>query len=270
MMRPTLLVATGLLALLAACTSTTTTTSSPGGVGETRSQRAANDPGDPERRARVRLELASAYFGRGQNQTALEETRAALAAKPDMPEAYSLLGLIYASQGDIRMADESFHRALQLAPRDGDVMHNFGWYLCQQRRFAEADAQFQAAMAQPQYRELPRTLLAAGVCYARDNRWADAERALARSCELDPANPATSFNLSEVLYRRGEYERARFYIRRINAVADNSNAQTLWLAARIERRIGSQAGVQDFARQLRDRFPQSPEASLLDQGRFDD
>jgi len=258
-----------LLLAVAGCSSTTLNTSPPGGTPEVRPAK-PSEPADPERRAKLRLELASAYFGRGQTQTALEEVTQAIAVKPDLPEAYTLLGLIQASQGDAKQAEDSFKRALQIAPGNADTMHNYGWFLCQQRRFPEADAQFQAILAQPRVRDTARTLLAAGVCQARAERWADAEATLSRAFELDPANPATAFNLSEVLYRRGDYERARFYIKRVNAVPDYTNAQTLWLAARIERRIGNGGGVQEFARQLRDRFPQAPETALLDQGRFDD
>jgi type IV pilus assembly protein PilF len=39
---------------------------------------------------------------------------------------------------------------------------------------------------------------------------------------------------------------------------DQSNAQSLWLAARIERKLGNIPGVEDLARQLRERFPDSP------------
>ena len=72
---------------------------------------------------------------------------------PTYGEAYNLRGLIYASLGDDALAEESFRRALQLNPRDADTMHNYGWYLCQQKRFAEADALFDQALAVPQYRE---------------------------------------------------------------------------------------------------------------------
>ena len=262
-----------LVAALAGCSTTTTTTSSAGGpvVVEQRDARsAAADSGDPERRARVRLELASLYFGRGQAGTALDEVKRALAAKPDMPEAFNLRGLIYASQGEGPLAEESFQRALQLSPRDSDVMHNYGWFQCQQRRYPEADALFSGALAQPQYRDITRTMLAQGVCLARAGRWPEAERTLSRSYELDPSNPATAYNLAEVLMRRGELERARFYVGRINAVADQASSQSLWLAARIERGLGNLSAVQDFGRQLRDRFPQSAETLQFERGRFDE
>lgn len=232
--------------------------------------RTASDTTDVERRARVRLELASAYFGRGQTETALDEVKQALVAKPDYVEAYNLRGLIYARMGEPRLAEESFRSALQFNPRDADTLHNFGWYLCQQQRYPEAAEQFAQVLAQPQYRDAQRTLLAQGACQARAGQLPEAERTLARAYEMDPSNPVVAYNLSEVLYRRGEYERARFYVRRINQQAELSNAQTLWLAARIENRLGNRAQVEDFGRQLRGRFPQAPETLAFERRRFDD
>jgi type IV pilus assembly protein PilF len=237
---------------------------------EPREIRTVSDLTDADRRSRVRLELAAAYFGRGQMTTALDEVKLALLAKPDMPEAFNLRGLIYATLGEPRLAEESFQRALQLAPRDADTLQNYAWFLCQQRRFPEADQLFERALAQPQYQGAVRTLLAQGVCQARAGQLPQAELTLTKSYELDPSSPVTAFNLSDVLYRRGDYQRARFYIARVNAQPEASNAQTLWLAARVEMRLGNSATAQMFGRQLRERFPQSAEALQFERGRFDD
>ena len=230
----------------------------------------ASDEPENMKRARTRTELAAAYFGRGEMTTALDQIKLAILADPTSGDAFNLRGLIYANLGDHALAEESFRRALALKPRDPDAMQNFGWYLCQQNRFPEADGYFTQALSVPQYREVPRTLLAQGVCQARAGRLAESETTLSRSYELDPGNAATAVNLSEVLYRRGEYERARFYVRRVNSVREVSNAQTLWLAARIENRLGNRNGVQDFGTQLRNRFPDSREASSYLRGAFDE
>jgi type IV pilus assembly protein PilF len=232
--------------------------------------RPTNEPGDPDRRAAVRMELASLYFQRGQHDTALGEIRQALAAKPDLPEAFSLRGLVQAALGDRASAEESFQRALQLAPADANTLHNYGWFLCQGNRVPDAELQFQKALAQPAYRDAMRTQLAMGVCQARAGRFAEAERTLSRSYELDPSNPVTAYNLAEVLLRRGELERARFYARRVNSVPDQVSAQSLWLAARIERRLGNFDALQDIGRQMRERFPQAPETQAFERGRFDE
>jgi type IV pilus assembly protein PilF len=260
------LLASGVVLLaLAGCTTVTTTTSD-GNVVPTPPAGVA----DPVRRAQARLELAALYFARGQNQTALDEIRQALQARPDMAEAIGLRALILAATGDSVGAEASFQRAMQLLPGDAGIMHNHGWFLCNERRFADADATFDRAIAVPRYDGLARSWMAKGVCLARAGRWADAERALSRSYEVDPTSPVTAYNLSEVLLRRGELERARFYVGRINAVPEQVNAQSLWLAARIERRLGDTSAMMDYGRRLRDRFPQSTEALQFDRGRFDD
>ena len=266
----TLAVLTAILWLAACANSGRFGTAAPAAANETKDRVTASDEPEASKRARVRLDLASAYFGRGQMTVALDEVKLAIAADPNVAAAFNLRGLIYASLGDDRLAEESFRRALQLDTQDADSMQNYAWYLCQKTRFAEANALFEQALSVPKYRDAPRTLLAQGVCLARAGQWADAERTLQRAYELDPANPSTTVNLAEVLYRRGEHERARFFIRRVNGSADVANAQTLWLAARIENRLGNRQGVEDLGNQLRNRFPQSRETTAFERRQFDD
>ncbi len=230
----------------------------------------ASDQTDTDRRAQVRMELASAYFGRGQLETALDEVKLALLVNPNLADAYNLRALIYAAMGEDRLAEDSFARALQISPQDGASLHNQAWFMCQRGRFAPAQAQFAALLALPQYRDVARTQLARGVCFGRNRQWVEAEAALMRAYELDPSNPSTGVNLAEVLVQRQDYERARFYIARVNDAPGGANAQTLWLAARIDHKLGRDASVRQFGDKLRDKFPQSPEAALFERGRFDD
>jgi type IV pilus assembly protein PilF len=235
-----------------------------------RERTTASDESDVQRRARIRMELAANYFAQGQMTTALDEVKQALAAIPDLVEAYNLRGLIYAALNDDRVAEESFRRALQINGQDGDSLHNFGFFLCERKRYAEADELFARAIVAPGYRSVSRTLLLQGVCQARSGNLVLAEKTLTRAYEVDAGNPAIGMNLADVLYRRGEYERARFYVRRVNTTPEFRNSESLWLAARIERRLGNDSGVRDLAAQLRDRYPGSREAEALERGRFDD
>ena len=239
-------------------------------VGDAKDLVTASDEPDTQKRARARMELASAYFSRGQSTTALDQVKQAISADPTYGQAFNLRGLIYASLGEEVLAKESFKRALQINPRDADTMHNYGFYLCRLKRYDEATALFDRALAVPQYRGGARTLLAQGVCQAYAGKLAESESSLLRANEMDPGNPVALTNLAEVLYRRGDYERARFQIRRVNAQPAVSNAQTLWLAARIEHKIGNDQGALDFARQVRNRFPDSREAAVFARGAFDE
>ena len=230
----------------------------------------ASDQTNADRLSNTRMELAAAYLGRNQPTDALDQVKQALQAKPNNPSAYGLRALIYAALGDTEKADDSFQRTLQLAPHDADQIHNYGWYLCQQHRFGDANAQFLLAIAEPSYRQVPRTMLAQGVCQLRANKSLEAEKTLSRAYELDPASPAIAVNLAEALYRNGQYERARFYIRRVNNRQELASAQTLWLAARIEHRLGQEEQANAMGAQLRNRFQDSPEALLFEKGKFDE
>lgn len=264
------LAAAGLLCGLAGCVTTGAPAKSPYRSNGDDDIKTASDQTNADRLSNTRMELAAAYLGRNQPTDALDQVKQALQAKPNNPAAYGLRGLIYASLGDTEKATESFQRAMQLAPHDGDLMHNYGWYLCQQRRFADANAEFLQAIAEPSYRQVPRTMLVQGICQLRADKPQDAEKTLARAYELDPANPTIAVNLAEVLYRNGQYERARFYIRRVNGKPELASAQTLWLAIRIEHKLGQQEQVTGLGAQLRNRFPDAPEALLLEKGKFDD
>lgn len=256
-----------LAALLAACATTTTSSSS---VSPGKDIPTASDQTDAVRRANTRLELAGAYLTSGQYATALDEVKQAIAAQPNMSEAYNMRGLIYAAMGDDALADESFRYALQLSPRSGEVMQNYGWFQCLMKRYDQANALFEQALALPQYRDTARTLLAQGVCQSRAGKLAEAEETLKRAFAIDPGNPGIAANYADVLFLRGQYDRARFYVQRVNADPKQANSQTLWLAARIEHKLGNETGAQDLGRQLRARFAGSREAAAFERGQFND
>lgn len=229
-----------------------------------------SDESDSAKRARIRTELAAAYFGQGQYVTALDEVKRALSVDPSHVPALSLRGLVYANMGEYELAEESFRSALRVRPADADTLHNYGWFLCQQRRFVPARQQFEAAMAVPQYRESSRTLLAAGICEARAGELQTAQIILQRSFDQDPGNPATVFNLADVLKRRGDLERAFLYVQRLNQTPELVSPETLWLAIRIQHRRNLTASVEELGALLRARFPKSREAAAYDQGQFDE
>lgn len=230
----------------------------------------ASDQTDADRRARVRLELAAAYFAEGKTAIALDEVKQALVARPDSSEAFNLRGLIYGALNEPRLAEDSFQRALRLGPRDGAVMHNYAWFLCQVQRPDDAEAMFLRALQQPQYREALRTQLARGVCLVRARRLTEAEEVLTRAYELDPVNPFTGYHLSEVLFLRGNVDRADFYLRRVHSQPQAASPRSLWLAVRIAHRRGDDAEMRLWGDRLRERFPQSPEALRFEQGKLDD
>lgn len=228
-----------------------------------------SDEPELRKRARIRMELAVGYFEQGQTKVALDELKQVIASDPTFPDAYNLRGLIYMRLNDMRQAEDSFRRAVSLNPRDSNVQHNYGWLLCQQGRYEESQRAFDAAMSNAVYAGRAKTLMAQGLCQARAGRTAEAEHSLARSYELDAGNPVTGYNLANLLYRRGDYTRAQFYIRRLNN-SELANSESLWLGIKVERRLNDDVAMNQLAGQLKKRFGQSREAAAFERRAFDE
>jgi type IV pilus assembly protein PilF len=228
-----------------------------------------SDEPENRRRARIRLELASGYYEEGKPEVALDELKQVIAADPTFPDGYNLRGLVYMRLGDTRQAEESFRRALALSSRDPNIHHNYGWLQCQLGRYQESVRSFESALANPVYGGRAKSYMAMGLCQARAGQRAEAERALSRSYELDAGNPITGYNLAQLLYQRGDYQKAQFYIRRLNN-SELANAETLWLGVKVEQRMNDTTAMEQLAEQLRKRYPQSRERTSLDRRAFDE
>lgn len=229
----------------------------------------SSDETDGQRRARLRLELAAGYFEAGKTTVALDEVKQALIADPNSADAYNLRGLIYMRLNDFGIAEDSFRRALALRPDDPNTLHNYGWLLCQRRRFDEADRNFAAALANPIYQAKDKTLMARGLCQSAAQQYAEAEQSFFKAYELNPANPVVGYHLASLLLRRNDLERARFYIRRVNN-SEFSNAESLWLGIKIERALGNTVAMGQLAEQLHKRYPDSREWAAYERGAFND
>jgi type IV pilus assembly protein PilF len=254
--------ATIALLLLAACASSAPeapTTETGTMVGEA---------GEPRNRARIHTELAAAYYQRGNMGVALEELRMATAADPGYPAAHGMFGLVYMELREQQLAEQSFDRALRLAPNDADINHNYGLFLCQTKREPDSIKYFLQAIRNPLYAAPWRSYSAAGVCTLRANNVKDAEQFFERALRMEPDEPASLLNLGQIRYRQGKIEEARKLVSRLGKVAEPS-PESLWLALRIERRSGQRVAEQSYANQLRRRFPGSPEYQALQRGNFD-
>ena len=228
-----------------------------------------SDEPDTRKRARIRLELAVGYFEQGQTTVALDELKQSLAADPNFAEALNLRGLIYMRLNDPRLAEESFRRALTISPKDPNVLHNYGWMLCQHSRFAESQQVFSQVVANPFYGGRAKSWMAQGLCQIKAGQASDAELSLQRSYELDPGNPVTAYNLSSLLFQRKEFSRAQFYVRRLNN-SELANAESLWLGIKVERSMDNRDAMLQLGGQLKKRFSQSRELAAFERSAFNE
>jgi type IV pilus assembly protein PilF len=102
----------------------------------------------------------------------------------------------------------------------------------------------------------------------RTNNLKDAEEFFQRALRLDPDEPEALLNLGQIRYKQGNLDEARKLVSRYNKLL-NPTAESLWLALRVERKLGQRVAEQSYANQLRRRYPASAEYQALQRGNFD-
>ena len=259
------------VAALMGCTTTTTTTTSSTSVPQASVVGTGGaQVADAHRRAQIRLELAASYFQAGRLDIAQDEVGQALSARPDYADAYGLLALILMQNRDWTQAEIAMRKAIDLNPRDGNQLHNYGWMQCQQKNFDIANQWFDKALQAPGYREQPKTLLAKGMCYQQAGQLDRAQESMFRAYEMDLSNAAAGYNLANVLWLQGDMKKAQFYVKRLNNNSNQSSAESLWLGIKIDRALHDDIGMRQQANQLRDRFPQSRQWLAYERGAFNE
>lgn len=252
------------LCLLAACA---------GGGSGTQELRTASDQTAAEKRAAIRLQLAVGYYQDGKYEIALDEVKQAIAVNPQSADAYGVRGLIYAAMNETALADDNFQHALKLAPKSADLANNYGSFLCNAGGKPAQGLQYlEQALKNPAYQSPLNALVNAGNCSLKTKNNEAAERYLLEALRFAPDLPAVNAALVRVYYERRDYVRAGFFVNRLADTArlDALPADALWLALKVERKLGNRELEKRLASQLAKRFPGSPEYAAMQRGAFDE
>lgn len=223
---------------------------------------------DVRTRARIHTELAAGYYELGNYGVALQEAGEALKAEPDYAPALNVLGLVYMELRDDKAAEASFQRALRVSPQDSDTNNNYGWYLCQRKREQESVKYFLAALRNPLYSTPDKSWVNAGICARQAGDLAAAEDYFQKALKVRPAQPQALLQMADMAYKRNNYPEAKVYLTRLQRDT-TPTAEILWLALRVERRLGDRNAEASLGFQLRKNFPESREARALMAGQYE-
>ena len=125
-----------------------------------------------------------------------------------------------------------------------------------------------AAAKNPLYTTPTKPYTNAGICSVRLKDDKAGEDYLFTALRLSPTNTQALFWLADIAHRQGRHSEARQWTTDIEKMMEPT-AEVIWLALRIERKLGNRETEARYASQLRRRFPGSPEHRLLTQGQYE-
>ena len=117
--------------------------------------------------ARIYVELGQRYMEQGKLDFAMENLNKALDRDPSYVDAHTVIGVLYERIGNAKAAEEHYSKAVQLAPKSGDVNNNYGQFLCATGKYAQSIPYFTAAIVVPSW----ATVAAVAVVKATAETW---------------------------------------------------------------------------------------------------
>lgn len=225
---------------------------------------------DPRNRAKIHTELGAAYFQAGNPAVALDHLATALNADSSFHQAYSVRGLVYGSLKEYDKAESDFRNALSIAPNDPEVNNNYGWFLCDSGKARQSIVYFLNALKSPLYETPEVAYTNAGSCALKSGDLDGAQHYLLQALKLARDGGLTArLQLAKLFYLRGNFEESSAYINDVLKQMASPTAEALWLAIRLERKLGNRQAEGSFAAQLRGRHPTSPEYQEFLKGNFE-
>jgi type IV pilus assembly protein PilF len=220
-------------------------------------------PTEPELTpAEINVALGLEHWRNHQPQLALDKITEALEQDPLLASAHNVAGLLYERLGEATLAEWHFKRALELDPDDPSARNNYGLFLCNQDRLAQAEKNFLAAADNPNNESPDVAYTNAGICARRIPDLDRAAQYFTAALNANPTMPAALFQIARVSFEKGRYPEAHRELQHYLQVAAHT-PETLWLGVQIARALGNREQERRYAQQLQTTFPQSEEAHAL-------
>jgi type IV pilus assembly protein PilF len=234
------------LFLMAGCVTTTT-----GSVTEP-----VRDDADA---AELNYQLGARYYQQGSYNLARDRLILATEIDPQMAVAHTTLALTYEAIENPRLARESYERAVRAAPKDFSVLNTYAVFLCRYQDFGKARKYFDKAARHPENDNAEVTLTNAGVCMGQKPDPVAAEEYFREALDRKSNYGEALLQLCLLKYQNEDYLNARAFLQRYMS-GNVTTAGILYLASRIEDKLGNDRGRSQFENQLIREFPTSSEA----------
>ncbi|WP_242476896.1 tetratricopeptide repeat protein [Halochromatium glycolicum] len=206
----------------------------------------------------VRYELPDPV--RGRLDAALDAYRDAQLVNAERPESHLNIGLAEMAQGKVAMARKAYRQALALDSAFAPAYANLADLFRALGSDAEAEATLRAGLAAvPEHAALTHSL---GLLHIRQHRTQQALAALRRAAALAPENARYAYVYALALEAEGKLDEALKVLTAAHLEAP-ADRDTLVALMTISRDAGDRPAAIEFARRLKQRWPDDPQMEAL-------
>jgi type IV pilus assembly protein PilF len=217
--------------------------------------------------ANDRINLAIRYIEMKQMTDAKINLEKAEQYNPGTENLYLAWGYYYSTVGDSLKAEKVYKIALDEYD-SGSVNTNYGIFLCNEKRFKEANEHFMKAVAIPNYPRISFTYERAATCAFESGDNAKAGEYFEQAMNYGGNSPSLLYNYAYYSFGNGDVARADKLMRTFDMFEKNSSAQALMLKIRISTALGQYSSAEIYGRKLLQEYANSEEAKQYKSGNY--
>ena len=218
-----------------------------------------------EELAKIKTDLARAYFTNGDVRSAIAAIDEAVRLDGNFAPAWLVRAQIYQYMKEPAQVEQSFQRAFSAREFAGETNNNYGWYLCQSNQVDKSLSYFDKAIADRTYPNPQIAMMNKGICLGKIGRTEEAGQVLLESARMSPPNyPFPYRELARLHAEAGNGTLAGLYFQQyINVVGGNLGPEDLFVGVKVGRLTNNQDMVNEYLETLKAKFPVSEELQQL-------
>jgi type IV pilus assembly protein PilF len=176
------------------------------------------------------VQLGLLYLQREENVNAKEKLLLALQQAPNWPTALDAMAFYFESTGDQNQAGYYYRRALKSAPNSGQVLNNYGVFLCRHGAYQLAVPYFLKAAYQAEYVNTAAAYENAGLCLMAKGDITHAELYFSKAITQDPKRLKSFLALAKISFLQEKYHLSSSYLKRyLQLTKPNPQSHSLML-----------------------------------------
>ena len=211
---------------------------------------------DRVKAADARIALGLGYLHAGNMAKARKNLELAVKYAPNYYRALNSIAYYYQQVGEDGLAEQAYHKALGESPENGDILNNYGAFLCERGNYRQADEYFNRAIEQPYYYQISASYENAGMCSLRSGDKNKAALYFQRSLDHEPGRYLASLQLSRLDVERGALNEARARLLKFHK-RYGYQANSLDLAIQLETKAGNANLATKYVQELKQKYPDS-------------
>lgn len=217
---------------------------------------------DMKEAARTRMSLGLNYLQRGDTSQAKYNLEKAKQLAPDLSDVDNALAYYFQQVGELEQAEDAYRASLRKDSNNADTYNNFGSFLCQINKYAEAEELLKAAIKRPGYIRVADSYENLAFCALAQKDYLRYHQFLRQSLQHNSNRTSSLYNMAVIEYAMGNLAEAKKWQGRLHQMGQVSPEATLirYLVAYQSGDVVEQQTAEKFLLSV---YPGSNEAAML-------